>query len=111
MSGVLLEMQQKRETHRTFDAYQLVDVFFGKDDEMNNFSPLVDPDLSIILLGFTEIVNRILPDMLLQVMTRRDLRHKSTWIILGIPRGQVETRFGLAMARRLDDFAKVEVKD
>ena len=111
MSGVLLEMQRRRETHRAFDAYQLVDVFFGKDDEMTNFAPLVDPDLSIILLGFTEIVNRILPDMILQVMTRRDLRHRSTWVILGIPKGQVETRFGLAMARRLDDFIPVEIKD
>lgn len=110
VAATLLVMVENGSTFVTFDAYKLVDIFLEKDEEIVNYSSLVEPDLAIVLLGFAEIANRRLPEMLLQVMSRRELRHKPTWVVLGIPLGQVGTRFGTSVSEKLAEFQKVEIR-
>ena len=53
------------------DAYRLIEIFVEKDDELDTNAMAVDADLRVLLLGFGEPRNRYLPELAVQVLSRR----------------------------------------
>jgi len=94
----------------TMDAYRLIEIFLGEDSKIMNQSAAIDPDLLILLLGFADPPNKYLPELILQVLTRRDLIHRPTWVIMGLPISHVAVKYNSALQDRLDLFGKVKIK-
>jgi len=94
----------------TMDAYRLIEIFLGEDSRMANQSVAVETDLLLIMLGFADPPNKYLPELILQVLSRRELIRKPTWVIMGIPLNYVSAKYNSALQDRLSDFAKVKVK-
>lgn len=110
VAGVLLDLIAKRRTFHAFDSYRLMDIFLEKDEEYQNYSHFTDVDLAIILIGFGEIKNQRLPDCINQVITRRELLQKPTWIVLGITQAAVATKFNMELFDKVKTFKSVEVR-
>jgi len=108
---VLLDMiKNPARSWLTMDAYRLIEIFLGEDSKMANQSVAVDTDLFILMLGFADPPNKYLPELILQVLSRRELIRRPTWVILGIPLNYVSAKYNQALQDRLTDFAKVRVK-
>lgn len=108
---VLLDLRQNpARSWLTMDAYRLIEIFLGEDSKMENQSVAVETDLFILMLGFADPPNKYLPELILQVLSRRELIRQPTWVILGIPLNYVSAKYNQALQDRLSDFAKVKVK-
>jgi hypothetical protein len=110
VAGAILWMRGNDKTFAATDAYTLVDIFLDKDTEFENSAALVEYDLYTMLLGFGEVKNQRLPDLIEQVLVRRKLHQKPTWVVLGIPLGQVPTRFASEIAEILKLYQRVQIK-
>lgn len=110
VAGAILNMKESGKTFTSTDAYRLVDIFLDKDTDFSNSSAISEFDLYVMLLGFGEVKNQRLPDLIMQVLARRDLLQKPTWVILGIPYGQVATRFTSEVHLAMRDYKKVVIK-
>lgn len=110
VAGALISMREAGKTFTSTDAYRLVDIFLDKDLDFNNSSAISEFDLYVMLLGFGEVKNQRLPDLIMQVLSRRAMLQKPTWVILGIPFGQVATRFTSEVHDAMKDFRRVVVK-
>ena len=69
-----------------------------------------DYDLYVMLLGFGEVKNQRLPDLIMQVLSRRGLLQKPTWVILGLPLGQVPMKFSQEVYDAIAAYQKVKIK-
>lgn len=107
---VLLGMRSKGKTWLTIDAYRLIDIFLGEDKEHDSQYEAIDPDLLILLLGFADPRNKYLPELVLQVLSRREMMNKPSWVILGIPRETVATKYSSELSAKLDTFTKVAIR-
>lgn len=110
VARVLLTLADRNRTFTAFDSYRLMDIFLEKDEDYQNYSHFTDTDLAIILLGFGEIKNQRLPDCINQVITRRELLQKPTWVVLGIAESAVATKFNLELFEKLRTFKSIEVR-
>lgn len=107
---VLLDLKKDGKTWLTLDAYRLLEIFLGEDPDIDNQHAAVSPDLLILLLGFADPRNRYLPELILQTLARRELVRLPTWVILGVPRETIATKYSSQLAERLDTFGKAEIK-
>lgn len=109
VSTVLLGMRAEGKNWLTLDAYRLIEIFLGEDKEHESQHEAIDPDLLILLLGFADPRNKYLPELLMQVLARRELLSKPTWVILGIPKETISTKYNSDLANKLATFQKVSV--
>jgi len=107
---VLLDSKEAGKTWLTMDAYRLIEIFLGEDREYQNQHAAIDPDLLILLLGFADPPNKYLPELLLQALSRRELIHRPTWVVLGIDISQVTRKYNSVLAERLLTFDRVRIK-
>lgn len=107
VARVLLNMRSEGRTWITMDAYRLIEIFLGEDAEHDNQAAATNPDLLILLLGFADPRNKYLPELILQVMARRELSSLPTWVILGVPKGVLSTRYGSELDTKLTTFRPV----
>lgn len=110
IAGVILGLKRQGKSFASTDAYRLVDIFLDKDQDFSNSAMISDYDLYVMMLGFAEVKNQRLPDLICQVLARRELLQKPTWVILGMPYGQVAQRFTSDVHDRMKDFQKVVVR-
>jgi hypothetical protein len=89
------------------DAYRLIEIFLEKDDELETNRPVVEADLLVLLLGYGDPRNKYLPELLLQVLSRRSLLDRPTWVVCGIPVEQIAHRYTVALSTVLMKFEKV----
>lgn len=110
VARVLLDRANAQQGWTTIDAYRLIEIFLGEDKEFDTQSPITESDLLIILLGFGDPRNRYLPELLIQVLSRRELTNKPTWIILGTTIEQTGSRYSSEVQERLKRMKKVNVR-
>jgi hypothetical protein len=110
VAGVILHMKEVDKTFASMDSYRLVDIFLDKDEEFQGSAVLTDYDLFVLLLGFGEVKNQRLPDLIMQVLSRRELQQKPTWVVLGIPMGQVPVKFTQEVFDAINRHQRVQVR-
>jgi hypothetical protein len=91
------------------DAYRLIEIFLGQDEEFETQAAVTDTDLLIMLLGFGDPRNKYLPELLLQTLNRRELIMRPTWIILGLPLDQLGIKYSTQVYDRVSRMRKVRV--
>lgn len=109
VARVLLDRADKNQQWITMDAYRLIEIFLGQDEEFETQTAVTDTDLLIILLGFGDPRNKYLPELLLQTLNRRELLQKPTWIILGLPIEQLGIKYSSEVYERVKRMRKVRV--
>lgn len=107
---VLLDMRERGEDWITLDAYRLIEIFLGEDQIHESQFAAINPDLLVLLLGFADPPNRYLPELILQVLARRELIRKPTWVVLGIPQNHIGTKYNSVLQEKIDTFKKVRIK-
>lgn len=110
VARVLLAMGDAGQTFTAMDAYRLIEIFLEKDAEFDTTYQSITGDLLIILLGFGDPKNRYLPELLVQAVQRRELLRKPTWVVLGIDKSQISTKYSVSLEQMLGQFKKVVVK-
>jgi hypothetical protein len=107
IAGALLALAQRGKTWLVMDAYRLIEIFLAQDDEMKTTAEAIEQDLLVVLLGFGDPRNRYLPELLVQVLARRDLQGKPTWVVLGLDLGAVPARYNAELHSLLNQMEKV----
>jgi hypothetical protein len=103
-AGALMTLKGR---YIVLDAYRLIEIFLEKDDELETNRPVVEADLLVLLLGYGDPRNKYLPELLLQVLSRRSLLDRPTWVVCGIPVEQIAHRYTVALSTVLMKFEKV----
>lgn len=109
VARVLLDMAEEGKSYYCMDAYRLVEIFLDKDEEFKTSQDLADFDLLVMLLGFGDVANRRLPDLILQALNRRELVQRPTWVVMGLPLASVPTKYDAAVFERLSQMRKASV--
>lgn len=110
VASVLLGMASEGESWVTMDAYRLIEIFLDQDQEFSHVSAATGKDLLILLLGFGDPPNKYLPELILQAVNRRELIGKPTWIILGIPKERIPTKYSVELGTKLEQFQVLGVR-
>lgn len=97
LAGAMLKLEEARKTWVAMDAYRLIEIFLGTDGEETSNAFAVDADLLVLMLGFADPPNRYLPELVLQVLNRRQMLSQATWVILGIDLEHVATKYNSAL--------------
>lgn len=110
VSRVLLDLLEKGISFTILDAYRLIEIFLEKDAEFDTTTQSITADLMIILLGFADPKNRYLPELLMQAIQRRELLQRPTWVVLGVDRNLISTKYSTDLADALARFKRIVVK-
>lgn len=110
VAGVILFLKHMEQSFQCIDAYRLIEIYLDKDAEIRSTAATTEADLFVMMLGFGEVKNQRLPDLIMQTLQRRELLQKPTWVILGLPLAQVATRFSIEVADSLKTYQKVRIQ-
>lgn len=110
LSRVTIDMELQKKTVLAIDAYRLIEIYLNKDEEFESNRDLTHEDLLVLLLGFGDIKNQRLPDCIMYVLSRRELAFRPTWVILGLPIGQVPFKYNTELAEKLTQMTRVEIR-
>lgn len=110
IAGVILKLKGEGKTFTAMDAYRLVEIFLDKDEEFKSTSDIAGYDLYVMLLGFGDIKNQRLPDIIQQAIQRRELLQRPTWVVLGMPMGQVAMRYSQEVYNVINSFKRVVLR-
>lgn len=111
IAGALIYANQRKQSWHTIDAYRLIEIFLQKDDTYETSQPLVEADLLVMLLGFADPRNAYLPELILQVLSRRELNRKPTWIVLGLPKERIEGKYSSAqLGERIKNIKTAKIQ-
>jgi len=110
VAGALLHLVERKESFVIIDAYRLIEIFLEKDEEFSTSRPVVEAELLVMLLGFGDPRNSYLPDLILQVLNRRELTRKPTWVIMGIELSRVGQKYSQVLQDKISEFEKVGSK-
>lgn len=108
-SRVLIARADAGQEWVTIDAYRLIDIFLGQDSDFASQTAVTETDLLILLLGFGDPRNKYLPELILQVLSRRELNRKPTWCVLGVTIDQLHTKYSTPVFERINRMKKVNV--
>lgn len=109
-AGAVLHLERLGRTWSVLDSQRAADIWLGKDEEFTTSARPASGDLLVFFLGFGELPNRRLPEVILEVLDRRMLEQRPTWIISSYDRAELGARYGAEVERRiLDDFERVRV--
>lgn len=110
MARVLLDLLERGTSFTVLDAYRFIEIFLEKDEEFDTTTESIMADLMVILLGFADPRNKYLPELLTQAIQRRLLLGKLTWVVLGIDRNLISTKYSVDLQDILAKFQRVTVK-
>lgn len=96
-----LLVQSETLHYEYLEAYRVVDMQFGKDFTYDNPRDLVFPKLVILTIGLSELPNKMLAPLLVQVLTGRRFAGLPTWVFTPMPTVKVRDEFGWALAETL----------
>lgn len=108
VAGVLNKMLEQGKTFDFMDAYRLVEIFLDKDEEYQTSQDLAEYDLFGLLLGFGDVLNRRLPDLIVQALARRELVQRPTWVILGLSLQQVPVKYNADVFDKISRYRRVK---
>lgn len=63
-----------------FDAYRLVEIFLGQDSDFSRVRDLELFSLVVVVLGVSDLPNRMLPPLVCQLLTQRRMAGNPTWL-------------------------------
>lgn len=112
----MLSLQEDGKRVTAFDCYRLAERYIDSlNSESGGESHIVQTegwDLVIMLIGFGEPRNKMLPELIMQLLGRRDVLRLPTWVILGpcVEIASVGMKYSSEVASRLADFKKVKMK-
>ena len=109
VARVLLDKRGKM-TWLAMDAYRLIDIFLGEDKEYQTQVHATSVDLLLLLVGFADPPNRYLPELICQVLARRELEHRATWVILGMDPMRLSLKYNEQMATTVQSLKQVLVR-
>lgn len=109
ISGVLVRMALEGSSFSIFDAYRLVDIYIEKDNEFENLGQLLEKNLVLLLLGFGDVKNQRLPELVHQFLVRRMLLSRPVWIILGIERANIIGRYSVEVDKEISNYKRVKI--
>lgn len=89
------------------DIYQMLEVFLQQEDNIASNSEFVAPDILIVLVGFGDPPNKYLPNLLTQHLKRRFLHNRPTWLVLGVPREQLTSRYSAEVTEAIREFKAI----
>lgn len=101
VAGAVLLLMQRNQTWETIKSQRLAEIWLGKDSELATTATLGEVDLLVLFLGFAELPNKRLPECILELLDRRFLSRKPTWIHMNFDFAQLAHRYGEELARRL----------
>lgn len=108
IAGTLLDRPSDM-SFLSIDAYRLIEIFLEKDPDYTTIGQVTEKDLLILLLGFGDPRNSYLPELILQVLTRRQLLQLPTWVVLGISANQIPGKYSEDVHHHIQEFRKVRV--
>lgn len=62
------------------DAYRLVEIFLNQDNTYSRVRDLGDLGLVVVVLGVSDLPNRMLAPLLCQLLTQRKMEGHPTWV-------------------------------
>lgn len=107
---VLIDRSENHERWVQIDAYRLIEIFLGQDEEFATQFSVTDTDLLLLMLGFGDPRNKYLPELLLQALSRRELLQKPTWIILGCALDSLSVKYSTEVHGRVARMRRVKVQ-
>jgi hypothetical protein len=110
VARAILDLQESGKSVLAMDCYSLLEILLDKDEEFTTTAQVAQHDLLILLMGFGEPRNRYLPDLILQILGRREILRLPTWILLGIDRTSVAGKYGADVAQKLSSFRKARMR-
>lgn len=110
VAGVLTRMMKEEKTFGVVDGYQLVEIFLEKDSDFPTLGTLLEKDLVILMLGFGEVKNQRLPELLFQLFQRRKLFQKPLWVVVGDTMYRMGERFGALVVKELEELRRLELR-
>lgn len=66
-------------TYEYMDAYRLVEIYLDQDSQYKRVRDLEDLDLVVIVLGVSDLPNKMLAPLLIQLLKQRKMLGKPTW--------------------------------
>jgi len=97
-------------TIRTLHAYDMVSAFFGEAQSgERGLDTFVVSDLLIVLLGFSELTNKMLGDMLHHVYVSRKLKDRATWFVVPNKNFSVLKTYGEQLEKEVDQLPGLAV--
>lgn len=95
----LLSISHNCDLHYDFvEASRLVEIYLTQDSEYTRIRELEDLDLLILTLGVAEPPNKMLPSLVVQVVSQRTNLGKPTWIYSAVPLNSISSRYGDELA-------------
>ena len=110
VAGVLISMIDSGKTFAIVDAYSLVEIFLDKDESYSTLLDLVGLDLVIILMGFGDVKNQRLPELIMQLFARRELIQKPVWAVLGVTQEQLSAKYSDEVRVLIGKWKRVIIK-
>lgn len=110
VAGALISEEAKGTKFVVMDAYRLIEIFLEKDVEFETSRPALDTGLLVLLLGFGDPRNRYLPELLVQMLSRRNLIRRPTWVLLGVDQSQIGPKYSTELATILGKFELVNAR-
>lgn len=116
VAAVILKASEKGINVQHSTCYRLFEKFVGSevDGAEQHGRRIQDADLLILTLGVGEIsvgkIPGIIGECVQQVLDRREMEMRPTWVILGVDFNQVGTRYGADLERILRSFQRVTIK-
>jgi len=110
VAGALVKLIDEGRSFHVLDAYSLVDIFLDKDQDIPALGHLVDSELLVLLMGFGDVKNQRLPELISQLLVRRELLSKPVWVILAITLDQLAMRYSEAVRNQISLYRRVVVK-
>lgn len=104
IAGALLKQLEEGKTFQVLDAYRLIEIFLEKDEELTSQAPVVDADLLVLLIGFGDPRNRYLPELMSQVLARRQLQRKPTWVLSQLDNAGIGQKYSEEFRRQVSSF-------
>jgi hypothetical protein len=103
----LVPHRERRLRYFYTDVYRLVDIYFEKDTDFENLRQLQQLELVVLALGLADVPNKLLPKLLLQVLTLRRDAGRPTWTFAPFSRSGVSEVYGPAVAEVLGEVHPV----
>jgi hypothetical protein len=85
-------------SYEYMDAYRLVEIFLGKDTLYDRVRDLESLQLLVLVLGVSDLPNRMLPALVCQILTLRKMSGLPTWTFVTRAGSQLRTAYSNEMA-------------
>lgn len=80
--------------YQFIDAYRLVEIYLDQDVEFKKVRDLEPYDLVIVVIGISDLPNRMLPPLMCMLLQQRRMLGRPTWIYSSLKPSQFLDKYG-----------------